>query len=87
MWIVYIDDKTNDLLGFAYASTFYPKQGYDKTVETTIYVRNGSFSQGVGYALYDYLFSELKAYGYRTAIAVTEATNISGLNFHTKFGF
>ena len=30
MWIVYIDDETNDLLGFAYASTFYPKQGYDK---------------------------------------------------------
>ena len=86
-WFIFLDDDSNELLGYAYATTFRPKKAYDKTVETSVYVKNDCVGRGIGFALYQCLFSALKRRGFKTAIAVVEANNIPSIKFHTKYGF
>ena len=49
-WIV--AERGGGIAGFAYASPFRARPAYDRTAETTIYVRGGARGTGVGRRLY-----------------------------------
>ena len=65
-WLVYTRDQ--EVLGYAYANTLKDRRAYDRSAETTVYVRQDSGRQGVGGALYTALLDLLKQRGFHTAI-------------------
>lgn len=84
-YLVYEED--GEILGYAYAHTFYARAAYDWTVESSVYVRRELRRGGVGSALYQRLFEILKAQGIRNVCAVITVPNAPSMGFHAKFGF
>lgn len=48
-------EREGEIVGYAYANTFYSRAAYDWSVETTVYVRSDQKKSGVGRALYEAL--------------------------------
>ncbi len=83
-WLV--AEADGDLLGYAYASRWNPRDAYRYTVEVTIYMAHDRTAQGAGTVLYQSLFAELRKAGYHTAIAVITLPNAASIRIHEKFG-
>lgn len=47
-----VAERDGVILGYAYTSRFHPRRSYDLSAETSIYVRRGERSSGVGRRLY-----------------------------------
>ena len=75
------------VLGYAHAGTFNPKQAYDWTFETTIYLAPGGGGHGVGSALYRELLERMQRRGFHTAIALVALPNPGSVALHERFGF
>ena len=56
-------DDDGRILGYAYAATFIDRRAYDRTVETTVYLREDVRGRGIGSALYTALEDSLRAMG------------------------
>jgi phosphinothricin acetyltransferase len=91
----YFVAKTGEeLVGYAYASTFKGRPAYDWSVETTIYIREDSRGQGIGRRLYEALENALRKQNIlnvNACIAVTDTddpyvTNAS-MHFHEHMGY
>lgn len=53
--------RGDEIVGYAYASSFKERAAYDWSVETTVYVKRGNQKSGIGKALYSALETALKA--------------------------
>ena len=84
-YLVY--EAKGEILGYAYAHTFYGRAAYDWTVESSVYVRRDLRHGGVGTALYQRLFELLRAQGIRNVCAVITVPNEPSMAFHEKLGF
>jgi L-amino acid N-acyltransferase YncA len=83
-----VAEAGEQLLGYAYASSYRARTGYRFTVENSVYVAAGRQGHGVGAALLERLIAECEARGYRQMIAVIgEPTNTASIKLHEKFGF
>ena len=77
-----------NVLGFAYYSTFRPREGYRFTVENTIYIHKSIRGGGIGSALMERLLSHARDRGNVHAIvAALTASNEGSIRFHERFGF
>ncbi len=76
-----------NILGYAYYLPYRAKPGYDKTRETTVYVRAGIERIGAGSALYTELIRRAEAGGVHVLIAVLGGSNEASEALHRKFGF
>lgn len=92
-YIKAIDDN-DEIIGYAYASTFKPRAAYDWSVETTIYIKKDSRRCGVGRQLYNQLENELKKMGIlnmNACIALPKEEDshltMDSIHFHKKMGF
>ena len=56
-------EKDGRILGYAYASTFKPREAYKWNVELSVYVDKAAIGKGLGRCLYEALEKELKAMG------------------------
>ena len=79
--------EDGDLLGFAYATAFRPRQAYRFTVETSVYLADSAQGQGLGRRLYDQLLSLLEKQGFTQAIAAISLPNLASIALHEKCGF
>ena len=84
-YLVY--EQNGEILGYAYAHTFYARAAYNWTVESSVYVQRDLRRGGVGSALYKRLFELLKAQGIRNVCAVITVPNEPSTAFHEKLGF
>lgn len=75
------------VVGYASSSRFRPKPAYDTSVEVTIYLHPKATGGGVGTALYERLFSELKDESLHRAYAGIAVPNPASVALHRKFGF
>src|SRR6185503_10304512 len=57
-WLVAEADRS--VVAYAYATRWRTRAAYDRTVESTIYVRSGATGSGIGYSLYTALLDELR---------------------------
>lgn len=87
-------DADGAILGYAYAAPFKERAAYDRSVETTIYVRQGQRRHGVGGALYRALEASLRDMGIcniNACIAYTDAPDARLTNdsmyFHQHQGY
>ncbi|MER0122649.1 N-acetyltransferase family protein [Streptococcus sp. ZJ93] len=75
------------VLGYAYASTYYDKAAYDWTAELTIYLDEEKRGSGLGSALYDALEKELTQRGFKNFVVCISLPNDASMAFHKKRGY
>ena len=91
-YLVATDETSVDsvILGYAYASTFRGREGFDNTVEASIYVQNGITGKGLGKMLFSELLSRCTSLGLRQIVSVISTgaeTTESSIELHKRFGF
>ena len=79
--------EKDEILGYAYGSKFRPKPAYNKTVESTVYVKNGVHGKQIGTKLYTELLKLLKQENYHIVLGVLTLPNDASVKLHEKFGF
>ncbi len=84
-YLVLVDEQ--ELLGYAYASSFHERPAYQHTVETTIYLAPEASGKGNGSLLYGELLKQLASRGLKTAIGVIALPNPASVKLHEKLGF
>lgn len=77
----------DEIIGYAYATSYKERAAYDWSVETTVYVKNDKHGLGVGKKLYTYLEQALKEKNIVNMLACITYPNPKSIDFHTKFGF
>jgi len=75
------------VIGYAGTTRFRPKQAYDTTVETTIYLSSEAAGKGVGSRLYDSLFKALAEEDIHRIVAGYAIPNPASKALHERFGF
>lgn len=77
----------NQLMGYASSSRFHPKEAYQTSVETSIYLFPNQTGHKVGTALYSRLFEALAQADVHRAYAGITVPNPISFALHAKFGF
>lgn len=84
-WLVAEDQGR--VVGVAYAKPWNPRQAYDWTAESTVYVADGVRGKRVGSTLYRELLDRLTALGFRSVMAGVTSGNPGSEALHAAFGY
>jgi L-amino acid N-acyltransferase YncA len=84
-WLVWIEGEVIE--GFAYASKWKGRCAYRYSVESTIYLAEGSTSRGIGTKLYEALLEELRLRKLHTVMGGIALPNPASVALHHKLGF
>lgn len=84
-WLVC--ESENEVLGYAYASSYRDRAAYRWSVEVAIYIAEKSRGQGFGTTLYTLLFELLRIQSYYHAYAGITLPNPGSLLLHERLGF
>ncbi len=75
------------IAGYAYASRYRERTGYQWCAECSIYIHDNFRQQGIGRQLYNQLIAILKQQGFRNLYAVINTPNDASVSFHESCGF
>ena len=76
------------VLGYAYASNWRPRIGYNHAVEDSLYIAPDAQRQGVGCALLRALIADCEARGFRQMVAVIgDSRHTASIRLHEQEGF
>lgn len=78
--------ENGEILGFAYLYPFRSLDGYDKTMELSIYVKPNLSKKGIGSDLLNQIFKKSND-KYHVIISVITSSNENSIKFHKKHGF
>ena len=84
-WLV--NEENGLIQGYAYANKWNNRCAYEQSVETSIYLRNGSTRKGIGYALYKHLIDILIDKKYHALIGGISLPNAASQALHEKLGY
>ena len=84
---IIIAKDSNNIFGFGTFGIFRPWDGYQYSVEHSIYVDKKYRNKGVGIKIIKKLIQLARKQGYHTMISGIDASNSGSINFHKKFGF
>lgn len=70
-----VAEENGQVLGYAYASTYYARTAYDWTTELSIYLHEDARGRGFGSQLYDALEEELEKRGFLRFLACIAVPN------------
>src|SRR5574344_1368153 len=79
--------EEGQIVGYAYASTYYARAAYDWTVELSVYVQKEARGKGVGTLLYTALEEELTARGFKNFLACIALPNTTAVALDVKSGY
>lgn len=82
-----VAERSGEVVGFAYASSYRPRPGYRLTRETSVYLDPSARGQGLGRRLYDALLPLLSADGMHVALALVALPNPASVALHEACGF
>jgi L-amino acid N-acyltransferase YncA len=80
-------DPLRKILGWGCLGSFHAKEGYQYTVEDSIYVGQHCQGKGVGKTLLAALISRAREMGMKTMVAEIEAGHAVSIRMHAKEGF
>lgn len=86
-WLVVTEGEGGAVLGYAYATKFRDRPAYQYTIETGIYLSQGTQGKGYGRQLYDALIDTVRAQGFTHAISVLALPNDHMIRLHESLGF
>lgn len=84
-WIV--AEREGRVVGYAYATAFNQRPAYRWSASVSVYVAEGARGSGVGRALYEALFQNLRERGFRMACAGITLPNEASVGLHESLGF
>jgi phosphinothricin acetyltransferase len=84
---VLVADDGGQVLGFASYGTFRPWEGYNHTVEHSVYVDASARGKGVGRVLLTALIAHATESGRHVMIAGIDASNSVSVRLHEALGF
>lgn len=84
---IFIEEKDNKVIGFAYGARWRDKPAYAKSVETTIYVHPDYLHAGIGEPLYRKLIETLTQMDFHLLVAGMTMPNLGSQRLHEKLGF
>ncbi|HFI0255461.1 TPA: N-acetyltransferase family protein [Streptococcus suis] len=79
--------EEDQVIGYAYASTYYARAAYDWTVELSVYIQQEARGKGIGTLLYNALEEELTARGFKNFLACIALPNPASIALHEKRGY
>ena len=82
-----IAEIEGEIAGFIYNTFFRPKNAYDRSTETTVYVKQDMSRRGIGEALYRELFARIQLTDLHRAFAIITLPNPASIRLHEKLGF
>lgn len=83
-WLV--AELSGEVKGYCYATPWKARSAYRFSVEVTVYLAAEAQGHGLGYALYQQLFQQLKAAGYHAALGGIVQPNPASVALHEKCG-
>jgi phosphinothricin acetyltransferase len=84
---LWVAESAGRVVGYAGTMRFRPKQAYETSVETTIYLRPDHTARGLGGRLYARLFEALAGQDVHRAYAGITQPNAASNALHARFGF
>lgn len=84
-YLVHETDGTVD--GYCYAHPWKERAAYRGTLETTVYLADGSQHRGIGRALMERLIADCRAAKARALIACITGENDASVALHRRLGF
>ena len=85
VWLVY--ELEGEIVGYAYAGEWKSRCSYRFSVESSVYLKNGFSSQGIGSKLYEALLKKLEKTDIHAVIGGISLPNEGSIALHEKFGF
>ncbi len=82
-----VADRDGAVAGYALVGDFRPHEGYDRTVEHSVYVHPDHRRRGVAAALMPALIEAVRASGKHAVMGGVDAANAPSLDLHRRFGF
>lgn len=82
-----VAEQDGIVTGYAYATAWRARPAYRTSVETSVYLRNGTHARGTGTLLYRALLDQLVRDGYHLAIGGIAQPNAASVRLHEKLGF
>jgi phosphinothricin acetyltransferase len=82
-----IGEIDGDVVGYAYASTYRPREAYRFTCEDSIYLAPSAVGHGLGTTMLARLIEESSRAGLKQMLAVITAERANSIRLHTKHGF
>jgi phosphinothricin acetyltransferase len=84
-WLV--NEKNNEIIGFAFLHHYVARSAYRFAVEDSIYIKYGLTGNDAGSQLMSALLDEARKMGKHTVVALMELGNRASEALHSKFGF
>lgn len=84
-WVVC--ENGGEILGYAYAARWKSRSAYLRSVESTVYLRQGESNKGIGSRLYAALIKRLTTQGFHAVIGGIALPNQASIALHEKLGF
>jgi len=84
-WLVY--EEQGRILGYAYATKWKVRRAYQHSVESSVYMAEGSGGRGIGSLLYQALFAKLKEQSIHAVMGGIVQPNAGSVALHEKMGF
>ena len=81
-----VGEENGEILGYAYAARYKTRTAYFRSVEISVYVKNGIHRRGIGSKLYEKLFELISQTGVHAIIAGIALPNEASVKLHEKFG-
>ena len=82
-----IAEQDGAVIGYAYASTYRPREAYRFTCEDSIYLAPDAVGQGLGGKLLARLIEDSGKAGLKQMLAVITAERANSIRLHEKHGF
>jgi phosphinothricin acetyltransferase len=83
-----VAELADEIVGYAYASSYRPRPAYGSTVENSVYVKECFQGRGIGRALLERLIVEAEARSFRQMVAVIgDSANRPSVKLHESVGF
>ena len=83
-----VAEDAGQVLGFAYAGPFRPRQAYRYTLEDSVYIAPDAIGRGVGRAVLSDVIAACEALGIRQLVAVIgDSGNAASIGLHAALGF
>lgn len=84
-WLV--AEADGSVVGYSYATRWKARSAYRHSVETTIYLKNGSNGRGIGKTLYSALLEILRQQGVHAVMGGAALPNAASVALHESLGF
>jgi L-amino acid N-acyltransferase YncA len=82
-----IGEIEGEVIGYAYASTYRPREAYRFTCEDSIYLAPSAVGHGIGSKMLGRLIDESSKAGLKQMLAVITAERENSIRLHAKHGF